>query len=92
MKKYFETNKILWDSRTKVHIASEFYEMDAFLRGKNSLKEIELELLISMEKDYYTGSALLKLFNNVKSQLLNSNSFILDNTGSKHNIKNIKLK
>lgn len=45
MKKYFETNKILWNSRTEIHASSDFYEMEEFLKGKSSLKEIELELL-----------------------------------------------
>ena len=45
MKKYFETNKILWNSRTDIHVESDFYEMEAFHNGKNSLKEIEMEFL-----------------------------------------------
>jgi SAM-dependent methyltransferase len=49
MKKYFETNKILWNNRTDIHVESEFYEMENFLEGKNSLKEIELELLAEVK-------------------------------------------
>ena len=44
-KSYFETNRILWNKKTGIHLKSDFYEMDEFLLGKSSLKEIELELL-----------------------------------------------
>lgn len=42
---YIEINKALWDERTKHHVVSEFYDMPAFMSGKNSLTEIELPLL-----------------------------------------------
>jgi ubiquinone/menaquinone biosynthesis C-methylase UbiE len=42
---YIETNKLAWNQRTDVHVISDFYEHDAFLKGKSSLKEIELPLL-----------------------------------------------
>lgn len=44
-KNYIEINKKLWDSRTEHHVGSEFYDMQSFMAGKSSLKEIELELL-----------------------------------------------
>ncbi|NNK90392.1 MAG: methyltransferase domain-containing protein [Saprospiraceae bacterium] len=40
--KYFNTNKALWDSKTPIHIDSKFYDMDAFMKGANSLRRIEL--------------------------------------------------
>ncbi len=43
--KYFEANKKLWDAKTPVHLRSDFYQMDSFLKGKNSLKNIELDEL-----------------------------------------------
>jgi 2-polyprenyl-3-methyl-5-hydroxy-6-metoxy-1,4-benzoquinol methylase len=42
---YFEINKYLWNEKTKIHVDSDFYEMDDFLAGKNTLKPIELSLL-----------------------------------------------
>ena len=45
MKKYFEVNKKLWDSRTQTHLNSEFYNMEAFRQGVTSLNPIELALL-----------------------------------------------
>ncbi len=42
---YLEINKQSWNNRTDTHIASEFYGLDAFLNGKSSLNDIELQLL-----------------------------------------------
>ncbi len=56
MKQYFETNKALWNAKTPHHIASDFYDMDAFLNGESSLREIELELLPDVK-----GKSLLHL-------------------------------
>lgn len=42
---YFETNRQSWNNRTDTHIASKFYGLDAFLDGKSSLIDIELQLL-----------------------------------------------
>jgi 2-polyprenyl-3-methyl-5-hydroxy-6-metoxy-1,4-benzoquinol methylase len=42
---YITENRELWNARVPVHVDSEFYGMKEFLDGKNSLKEIELELL-----------------------------------------------
>lgn len=42
---YFKINKHLWNEKTKIHVASDFYEMDNFLAGKNTLKPIEINLL-----------------------------------------------
>lgn len=43
--KYIETNKRLWNEKTRYHVASDFYDMEGFLSGKTSLKEVELGLL-----------------------------------------------
>lgn len=40
---YKEINKKAWDKNTKVHIESEFYDVDGFLAGKSSLNAIELD-------------------------------------------------
>jgi 2-polyprenyl-3-methyl-5-hydroxy-6-metoxy-1,4-benzoquinol methylase len=45
MKKYFETNKALWDEKVVYHQGSEMYNLEGFLRGKNMLNEIELNAL-----------------------------------------------
>ena len=42
---YIEVNRKLWNERTKHHLNSAFYDMDGFVAGNSSLKEIELELL-----------------------------------------------
>lgn len=41
----FALNRALWNERTKHHIGSKFYDVEAFLAGKNSLGGKELELL-----------------------------------------------
>lgn len=41
----FELNRTLWNERTKHHVGSKFYDVEAFLAGKNSLSGKELELL-----------------------------------------------
>lgn len=42
---YFETNRALWNEKTKHHTASAFYDMEGWLAGNTSLKAPELELL-----------------------------------------------
>ncbi|MEM6807086.1 MAG: methyltransferase domain-containing protein, partial [Bacteroidota bacterium] len=42
---YFEANRKLWDSKTPVHLNSEFYEVDAFKAGASTLRSVELEEL-----------------------------------------------
>ncbi|MDU1903706.1 MAG: class I SAM-dependent methyltransferase [Dysgonomonas sp.] len=45
MKNYVEINRNAWNHKTAIHVDSEFYDNDAFLKGKNTLKDIELNLL-----------------------------------------------
>ncbi len=45
MKNYVEINRNAWNHKTAIHVDSEFYDNDAFLKGKNTLKSIELNLL-----------------------------------------------
>lgn len=42
---YIEINRNSWNKRTEAHINSEFYDVEGFLKGKNSLNDIELNLL-----------------------------------------------
>lgn len=42
---YIEINKQSWNNRTDVHVKSDFYDLDGFMKGKSSLNSIELELL-----------------------------------------------
>ena len=56
LKHYFQTNQTLWDAKTKVHVESDFYDMEAFLKGKSSLNKIELEFLKDIK-----GKSLLHL-------------------------------
>ena len=40
MQQYFDTNKLLWNEKTPVHLQSKMYDMEAFLAGKNSMDSI----------------------------------------------------
>lgn len=42
---YIAINRKAWNNRTEAHLKSEFYDLDNFLKGKNSLNDIELNLL-----------------------------------------------
>ena len=42
---YKAINKQTWNNKTDIHIASEFYGVEGFLKGKSSLNDIELPLL-----------------------------------------------
>ncbi|QYS85604.1 class I SAM-dependent methyltransferase [Flavobacterium oreochromis] len=42
---YLEINKKTWNEKTIVHINSDFYDNNAFLKGKSTLNNIELNLL-----------------------------------------------
>ena len=42
---YISINKQTWNDKTDVHIGSEFYDNEGFLKGKSTLNAIELELL-----------------------------------------------
>ncbi|MEO7523814.1 MAG: class I SAM-dependent methyltransferase [Ferruginibacter sp.] len=46
---YIEKNKAAWNSRTNHHFNSSFYDVEGFLKGKNSLNDIELKLLNHVE-------------------------------------------
>lgn len=45
MDDYKEINKAAWNLKTDIHIDSEFYNNESFLKGESSLKSIELGLL-----------------------------------------------
>lgn len=45
MNDYIAKNKAAWNKRALQHVKSEFYDMATWKEGRNSLKEIELELL-----------------------------------------------
>lgn len=42
---HLSKNKARWNERVTVHLKSEFYDMEGFRNGRNSLQKIELELL-----------------------------------------------
>jgi SAM-dependent methyltransferase len=42
---YFEMNRVGWDQRVSAHFESKFYDVEGFLAGNTSLREIELEEL-----------------------------------------------
>ncbi len=45
MEDYIKINKQTWNNKTEVHVASDFYDNDNFLKGKSTLNSIELNLL-----------------------------------------------
>lgn len=53
---YFELNRAGWDQRVRAHVESRFYDVDGFLSGRTSLKEIELSELSDV-----AGKTLLHL-------------------------------
>ncbi len=42
---YLEVNKASWNKRTTIHVDSDFYDNDNFIKGQSSLNSIELNLL-----------------------------------------------
>lgn len=54
--RYFELNRVGWDQRARIHFDSEFYDVQGFLRGETSLREIELAELTDLN-----GRSLLHL-------------------------------
>ena len=42
---YKAINKQTWNNKTDIHIASAFYDVEGFLKGKSTLNDIELPLL-----------------------------------------------
>ena len=53
---YLEINRQSWNNKVSAHLASDFYDMPAFLNGKSSLNEIELKLLCDIR-----GKSILHL-------------------------------
>ena len=53
---YIDINRKSWNVKTGIHIQSAFYDVERFLNGKSSLKEIELNLLGDV-----TGKSILHL-------------------------------
>lgn len=53
---YIDINRKSWNVKTDIHIQSAFYDVESFLNGKSSLKEIELNLLGDV-----TGKSILHL-------------------------------
>lgn len=45
MENWLDINRKLWDKKVPIHLKSDFYEVDAFLAGKNVLTPIEMEAL-----------------------------------------------
>lgn len=46
---YKEINKNSWNNKTDLHYNSEFYDNEGFIKGRNSLNNIELDLLGNIE-------------------------------------------
>jgi SAM-dependent methyltransferase len=42
---YIEINKNSWNNKVAIHVASDFYDVAGFLKGKSSLNSFELDLL-----------------------------------------------
>ncbi len=55
-KNYIEVNKQSWNNKTEVHLNSNFYDVDGFLKGASSLNSIEGNLL-----EEISGKSILHL-------------------------------
>ena len=44
-KNAFELNRAMWNARVPLHLTSRMYDLESFVAGRNSLTDIELELL-----------------------------------------------
>ncbi len=53
---HLQSNKELWNNLTRVHVGSEFYDLEGFITGKDSLNEIDLANLGDV-----TGKSVLHL-------------------------------
>lgn len=53
---YLEVNKNTWNKRTSIHLKSDFYDVDGFIAGNTSLREIELAELTDVK-----GKSMLHL-------------------------------
>ena len=42
---YLDINKKLWNNKTAIHYQSDFYDVKTFIEGRNTLNQIELQLL-----------------------------------------------
>ena len=42
---YLKINRKLWNDKASIHYDSDFYDVDSFLKGKDSLNPIEIDLL-----------------------------------------------
>lgn len=47
---YININKRLWNQKTEVHYGSDFYDVDSFIKGKDSLNPIEIGLLEEIKR------------------------------------------
>ena len=56
MEKYFEVNKKRWNELVGIHVKSDEYDLEGFLRGETSLHSLELEALGDV-----SGKSLLHL-------------------------------
>jgi ubiquinone/menaquinone biosynthesis C-methylase UbiE len=54
--RFFKANKDIWEKWTEIHKSSEFYDIEKFLEGKNTLDPIEVKELGNVE-----GKSLLHL-------------------------------
>jgi hypothetical protein len=41
----FDANRALWNARVPHHLSSHMYDVEGFVAGRNSLTDLELELL-----------------------------------------------
>mgnify|MGYP000740080295 CR=1 FL=1 len=53
---YLAINQATWNKRTRIHLASEFYDVDGFVAGKSSLNPLEVSLVGEVK-----GKSLLHL-------------------------------
>lgn len=46
---YLDINRKSWNNKVDIHLESEFYDLESFLKGQTSLNQIELDLLADIK-------------------------------------------
>ena len=85
-KDYLKINKESWNKRAEVHYESDFYDNEGFIKGRNSLNSIELELLPELQ-----GKSVLHLQCHFGQDTISLNRMGAEVTGVDLSDKSIEL-
>jgi hypothetical protein len=56
---YLQINKNSWNNKVATHVASDFYDVAGFLKGKSSLNAFELDLLGDVKGKFFICNVIL---------------------------------